>query len=95
MGMARLIDVDALIAEYDRVHIGEPGKARKLMEDAPTIDAVPVEHAQWVRVFPDHECTWYWLYECSNCGNQGELWDNYCSRCGRKMRRTVNERKAD
>ena len=42
MGMARLIDVDALIAEYDRVHIGEPGKARKLMEDAPTIDAVPV-----------------------------------------------------
>ena len=30
----RLIDADALIAEYDRVHIGEPGKARKLMEDA-------------------------------------------------------------
>ena len=38
----RLIDANALIAEYDRVHIGEPGKARKLMEDAPTIDAVPV-----------------------------------------------------
>ena len=38
----RLIDANALIAEYDRVHIGEPGKARKLMEDAPTVDAVPV-----------------------------------------------------
>lgn len=38
----RLIDANALIAEYDRVHIGEPGKARKLMEDAPTIDAVEV-----------------------------------------------------
>ena len=31
-----------LIAEYDLVHIGEPGKARKMMEDAPTIDAVEV-----------------------------------------------------
>lgn len=30
-----LIDRKALLAEYDRVHIGEPGKARKLIEDAP------------------------------------------------------------
>lgn len=36
--MARLIDADALLAEYDRQHEGEPGKARKLIEDAPTID---------------------------------------------------------
>ncbi len=34
----RLIDADALLAEYDRQHDGEPGKARKLIEDAPTID---------------------------------------------------------
>ena len=34
----RLIDDDALLAEYDRQHEGEPGKARKLIEDAPTID---------------------------------------------------------
>lgn len=39
--MARYIDVDALIAEYDRVHIGAPGGARKLMVDAPTADVVP------------------------------------------------------
>lgn len=39
---SRLIDANALIAEYDRVHIGEPGKVRKLMEYAPTIDAVEV-----------------------------------------------------
>ena len=31
-----------LLAEYDRVHVGTPGGARKLIEDAPTIDAVPV-----------------------------------------------------
>ena len=34
----RLIDADALLAEYDRQHDGEPGRARKLIEDAPTID---------------------------------------------------------
>ena len=49
----RLIDADALIAEYDRVHIGEPGKARKLMEDAPTIDAVEVVRCK--------DCKW--LYD--------------------------------
>lgn len=39
--MARYIDADALIAEYDRVHIGAPGGARKLMVEAPTVDVVP------------------------------------------------------
>lgn len=34
----RLVDADDLLAEYDRQHEGEPGKARKLIEDAPTID---------------------------------------------------------
>ena len=38
----RLIDADSLLAEYDRQHEGEPGKARKLIEDAPTVAAVPV-----------------------------------------------------
>ena len=34
----RLVDADALLAEYDRQHEGEPGKARKLIENAPTIE---------------------------------------------------------
>ena len=38
----RLIDAYALLAEYDRQHDGEPGKARKLIEDAPNVDAVEV-----------------------------------------------------
>lgn len=38
----RLIDADALLAEYDRQHEGEPGKTRKLIEDAPNVDAVEV-----------------------------------------------------
>lgn len=54
----RLIDADALIASYDRVHEGPPGGARKLMEDAPTIDSsaqpegIPLEwidkHLEWL-----------------------------------------------
>lgn len=33
-----LIERDALIAEYDRVHVGAPGGARKLMQDAPAVN---------------------------------------------------------
>lgn len=36
------IERNALIAEYDRVHIGAPGGARKLMVDAPAADVVEV-----------------------------------------------------
>ena len=35
-----LIYREDLIAEYDRVHKGPPGGARKLMVDAPAVDAV-------------------------------------------------------
>ena len=38
----RLIDANDLLAEYDRQHKGEPGKARKLIENAPAVDAVEV-----------------------------------------------------
>lgn len=41
--MDDLISRKALLAEYDRVHIGEPGKARKLIEDAPAVQ-------QWISV---------------------------------------------
>lgn len=33
----RLIDADALLAAYDAQHEGAPGKARKLIENAPTV----------------------------------------------------------
>lgn len=37
-----LISRSALIAAYDAAHKGPPGGARKLIVDAPTIDAVPI-----------------------------------------------------
>ena len=50
----RLIDANALIAEYDRVHIGEPGKARKLIEDAPSVEAVEIVRCR--------DCKYYYDY---------------------------------
>ena len=75
----RLIDANALIAEYDRVHIGEPGKARKLIADAPTVDAVPVVRCR--------ECM-HWKPTGSKAGNSfsdmeyigGCEFTNYCRR---------------
>ena len=36
-----LINREDLIAEYDRVHVGAPGGARKLMVDAPEVKPEP------------------------------------------------------
>lgn len=51
---SNLISRDALLAEYDRVHVGEPGRARKLIAEAPAVDAVKVvrcrDCALWKRV---------------------------------------------
>ena len=76
-----LISRKALIAEYDRVHIGPPGGARKLMEDAPGVDAVEVVHGHWGtdRFGLDRSI-------CSVCGAcyEGDG-GNYCRNCGAKM----------
>ena len=51
--MARYIDADKLIAEYDRVHIGHPGGARKLMVEAPTADVVEVVRCKNCKYWQD------------------------------------------
>lgn len=79
-----LIDRRALIAEYDRVHIGPAGGARKLMEDAPAVDAAPIMHGAW-KFHKDGSGT------CSECGFTAkgvwdyDGWQNYCGHCGAKM----------
>ena len=40
--MDDLISRAWVLAEYDRQHQGPPGGARKIMEEAPAVDAVPV-----------------------------------------------------
>ena len=67
-----LISRSALIAEYDRVHVGAPGGARKLMQDAPAVDAVEVVHGRWIkRVF---QSDGYEHHVCSVCGAPAPFW---------------------
>ena len=87
--MNDLISRKALLAEYDRVHVGEPGGARKLIADAPTIEE---DHGYWIGRQLDN----FRKYEvkCSECGWTGiENYDsyvdpsdfNFCPNCGARM----------
>lgn len=53
--MDDLISRKALIAEYDKAHVGPPGGARKLMEDAPSVEP----ESKWIlcneRMPEEHE----------------------------------------
>ena len=89
----RLIDADALLAEYDRQHEGEPGKARKLIEDAPTVDAVEVVHGRWLGWGKSGTPTYENYGTCSVCGEDAEIYTehrNYCPNCGAKMDEDIN-----
>ena len=92
--MADLISRAWVLAEYDRQHQGPPGGARKIMVEAPTVDAAPVVHARWIN-FP--ECLGYdGAYSdehivCSACHSVWNIIDNEtdrfdcCPNCGAKM----------
>ena len=73
----------ALLAAYDAAHKGPPGKARKLIEEAPTVDAAPVRHGRWQ--------SWHAsrgeIEQCSECGASydGVTGWSYCPNCGAKM----------
>lgn len=65
-----LISRNKLIAEYDRVHIGPPGGARKLMVDAPAVDAIHVVHAEWLDGCAIHNGKEaYQSIDCSRCND--------------------------
>ena len=48
--MDDLISRQALLEEYDRLHVGEPGRARKMIEDAPSAQPEIIRCA---------ECKWF------------------------------------
>ena len=71
-----------VLAEYDRQHKGPPGRARKIIEDAPAVDATPVVHGRWKVILNP-----FWDAECSECGYEkrnGWEW-GFCPNCGAKM----------
>ena len=52
------------------------------IENAPTIDAVPVVHGEWIEISDD---PLHGLKKCSNCGELSCCLANYCPDCGAKM----------
>lgn len=95
--MKEYIDREKLIAEYDRVHVGPAGGARKLMVDAPTADVVEVRHGEW-HYNPNGMDWGLGAWECSLCGCTNNnlpmdekinprVWAGakYCPNCGAKM----------
>lgn len=81
-GRMRLINADALQAEYKKQH---DGKRLLLIDVAPTVDAVPVVHGRWIRQ-DDRRKTLYGWYFCSECGAFIGGKTNFCSECGADMR---------
>ena len=65
--MSDLISRSALLAAYDAAHKGPPGGARKLIEEAPVVDAEHVVHCK----------------DCKHCCNIKDVdpmepWDGSC-----------------
>ena len=99
----RLIDLNTLLMELKKMESGYYASefeednimglgvmmAIRKVKDAPTIEAEPVRHGEWV------ECGF--RAKCSVCGGSGSIYDapinpyKYCPYCGAKMDGGNNE----
>lgn len=96
--MNKLIDADALIQNLS-VDPGEcPGCPEpeflndliEILKAAPVIDAVPVRHGKWIRVYSRPGVFKYLGWTCDQCGyrNGNEYapqWHKFCPGCGARM----------
>lgn len=91
--MAEYIEREAVLAAYDKAHVGPSGGARKLIEEAPSADVAPVVHGKWVGLEYDGYADGYPVYdlwECSECGEEERGEDvptthPWCHGCGARM----------
>lgn len=86
--MSDCIEREALLAEYDRQHKGEPGGARKLIENAPAADVQPIRHGRWINRGKSPYNDMFTVYECSECGVKFQNMvspERFCGNCGAKM----------
>ena len=92
----RLIDANALLEKVQfRMEIDNKNAeiiagcvniARRLIENAPTVDAVEVVHGRWIAV-PSSDMMTGKAFKCSECNKMryGSFMPNYCQNCGAKM----------
>lgn len=107
MPETRLIDADKAIAEIERIYCDDCDShngvmcracgyqdAMDIIDDSPTVDAVPVNRGHWIEVRKHRDADGYIVtdYKCSECGivlrdtnpddRDSEF---YCYHCGAKM----------
>ena len=66
-------------------------RIKKIIEDAPTVEAKPVVHGEWLQ---EGNAVYHWRQNCSICGNP--VYDkikpyNFCPNCGCDMRGGKND----
>lgn len=88
-----LINREALLKAYDTEHKGPPGRARELIEEAPTVE--PIRHGEWKEWWPG-DCALIMtgeemLYECNLCTAKFDSKSRYCPYCGAKMDGEVSD----
>lgn len=92
----RLIDADALMRSIEPILEAEEQiygcsswcfaiKCRDEVQDAPTVDAVPVRRGKWILQGDSRKALYGW-YFCSECGAFIGGKTNFCSECGADMR---------
>lgn len=91
----RLVDADALL---DRIpNLYERREVSRWLDDAPTVDAVPVRHGRWETdgIMMD-ECE-FLMTRCTACGETYEYGFNmpFCPNCGADMRKDGDNGNAD
>lgn len=84
--MMELINRQALLDAYDVAHKGPPGGARKLIQEAPTVDAEPVRHGHWINIWDENDSNTSTFGRCTKCNEISKRpLGRYCRWCGAKM----------
>ena len=60
-----------------------------VIDEQPTVDAVPVRHGRWMHISPEPEVMLGWMpWYCSECGvGVGKHPSTFCPNCGADMRK--------
>lgn len=81
----RLIDADVLKFQIACVYGSNP-KYLRWLNDAPTVDAVPVRHGHWIVEWETDDTRMLRCSECRMVFNVGKGRDgNWCPECGARM----------
>ena len=95
----RLIDADLAVAKCNEdieavkdLPQRQDGILDAIMNihECPTVDAVPVKHGKWLKIYHDHVSFGvrpFSLY-CSECSQTTVFQFNFCPNCGARMEQT-------